>query len=87
VMNDVEIRAALRGWIARTNGGVPEDSLTDETPILETRILKSLHVPDLILFIEQLSGRSIDVSQLKPGVFRNVDAIVRSFFGGADHGP
>ena len=35
---------------------------------------------DLIFFLEQLSGRDIEVDDLKPGVFRDVDTIYRNFF-------
>jgi hypothetical protein len=78
-----EIKHALRTWIANKNGKVGPDAIADDTPILEQRILTSLHVPELILYVEQLSGNRVAVSQLKPGVFRSIDAIVSNFFGAA----
>lgn len=79
----IEIRATLRDWIARTNGKVPATEIADDTPILERRIVKSLDIIDLILFLEELRGRPIDVDKLKPGVFRSIDAIWTNFFEGA----
>jgi len=78
-----EIRAALRDWVVRTNGQVSPADVRDDTPILERRIVKSLDLMDLILFLEELRGRPIDVEALKPGVFRSIDAIWTNFFDGA----
>ena len=46
-----------------------------------------INLKDLILFIEEHSGRAIDVEQLKPGVFRNIDTIYRNFFAVKADGP
>ncbi len=35
---------------------------------------------DLILSIEELAGHAVDVEQIKPRVFRNIDTIYRGFF-------
>jgi acyl carrier protein len=78
-----EIRAALRDWVVRTSGQVSPADIRDDTPILERRIVKSLDLMDLILFLEELRGLPIDVEALKPGVFRSIDAIWTNFFAGA----
>ena len=54
--------------------------LSDATPLIEEGILSSVQVPDLILFIEDLRGRPVDIAELKPGSFRSVEAIVAAFF-------
>ena len=81
-----KIRGAIREWVVKTNGKVRPEEIDDETPIIERRIISSLQIMDLILFLERLSERPIDVDQLKVGVFRNVNAIYRSFFQGASGG-
>lgn len=80
---EVEIRASLRDWVVRTNGKVSPADIQDDTPILERRIVKSLDIMDLILFLEELRGRPIEVDKLRPGVFRDIDAIWSNFFEGA----
>ena len=75
-----EIRQGLREWIAKTNGRMRPEDLGDQTPIIEQRIISSLQVMDLIFFLEQLSGRPIEVDNLKPGVFRDIDTIYQNFF-------
>ena len=81
-MTETEARTALRAWIVKTSGRIREEELADDTPILEQRILTSLHVMDLLLFLEKLTGRTIDPERLKPGAFRDVDTICRNFVSG-----
>jgi acyl carrier protein len=73
------LREALREWIVKTSGRIDPETLRDDTPILEQRILTSLHVLELVLFLEQVTGRPIDVHRLQPGVFRDVETICRTF--------
>lgn len=80
VRREAEIRQALRDWIIRTSGKIKPEELEDATPIIERRIISSVHVLDLILFLEKLSGAAIDVGKLKVGVFRNIDTIYQNFF-------
>ena len=75
-----EVRAHLARWVAERSRSVREEEITGDTPILEKRLITSLQVMDLILEIEELSGKPIDVSRLKPGVFRDIDTIYRKFF-------
>lgn len=77
---EAEIKQALREWIAKTSGKIDAQSLSDRTPIIERRIISSLQVMDLILFLEQLSDRPVEIDQLKPGVFRDIDSIYSGFF-------
>jgi acyl carrier protein len=74
------IREALRSWVVGTSGRIGADQLRDDTTIFSEAVLESVHVMELILLIEELSRREIDVEKLKVGVFRNVDAIVANFF-------
>lgn len=82
--DESRIRAALRRWIVDTSGKSPAADLADDTPLFRVGILRSVQVTDLILFIEELAERAVDVEQIKPGVFRDIDTIYRNFFAG-DH--
>jgi acyl carrier protein len=75
------VRDALRRWIAQTSGKASADELADDTPLFRSGILKSVQVTDLILYIEELSERPVDIESIKPGVFRDIDTIYESFFG------
>jgi hypothetical protein len=83
---EAEIRHALREWVVRTNSKIAPDALSDRTPIIEQRIVTSLQITDLLLFLEELTGRPIDVERLKPGVFRDIDTIYENFFRKAHGG-
>jgi len=77
---EAEIRQSLRQWIVKTSGKIRPDELNDDTPIIERRIISSLQLTDLILMLEELSDNAIDAEMLKPGAFRDINAIYRNFF-------
>lgn len=71
--------AELRAWVAGKARDLPPEGLTDDLPLLEGRHLTSLHVPELILLLERLRGRAIDVHRLRPGDFRDVATLADRF--------
>ncbi len=75
----VDTKQALRDWVVKKSGKVRPDQLRDDTPIIEQRIITSLQVMDLLLFIESLTGRPVDVNQLHRGAFRDIDTIHKHF--------
>jgi acyl carrier protein len=85
VKTDVAWKQALRDWIVAHNKRVGPSDFDDETPLIQQRIITSLQVLDLVLFLEELTGSPVDVEQLKPGTFHSVNAICATF-GSADEG-
>lgn len=83
-LDETAVKRRLREFVVERSGRVHADEVADDTPLLERRILSSLQVLDLILLIEELSGRALDASRLKPGVFRDVNTIFRNFFAAGD---
>ena len=78
-MNEQEARRRLREWVASVSGRVKPEEVADQTPILEKRLIRSLHVPDLLLLIEELRGQPVDPARLQPGSLRDIDTIWRNF--------
>ena len=73
-----EARTAIRRWLAaHARRDVPID---DDTPILELRVIDSLKVLELVLLVEELTGRPVSIEQLVPGSFRDVATICATFF-------
>jgi acyl carrier protein len=79
-MNEAAVKDQLRAWIARKHGKVSIDELTDTTPIVERRILSSLHLAELLVYVSELRGEPLDVEDLRPGAFRDVRTIYATFF-------
>jgi hypothetical protein len=75
-----DVKRALREWIVRRAHRPVDGELRDDTPILERRVITSLQVMELILFVQKTAGRPVDVAQLKPSSFRSIDHIYRTFF-------
>lgn len=76
---EAEFRQALRNWILSKNTKIAPCQLQDNTAIIEERIVTSLQLMDLILYLEQLTERPVDVESLKPGVFASIDSIYNNF--------
>ncbi|HEY9869235.1 MAG TPA: hypothetical protein V6D08_08725 [Candidatus Obscuribacterales bacterium] len=81
---EAEIRLALRQWVLKNSNKISAEDLGDDTAIIEQRIITSLQIMDLILFIETLTNCPIEVDSLKPGTFRNLNTIYKGFFHGDD---
>lgn len=71
-------KQALRGWLGENSRS--DAAIDDDTPLLEQRLITSLQVVELVLLIEELSGRPIDAALLEPGSFHDVNTICAKFF-------
>ncbi len=79
-MDDKTIREELRVWILERSGA-PADRLSrDDQPILDEGLLSSLDVVEFILFIESLREEEVDIENIEPEVFTNIDSLVEAFF-------
>jgi acyl carrier protein len=77
-------RDAVRAWILKTVPKLEPAQLTDDTKILKDRVITSLQIMDLILFIEARRKGSIDRTRMKPESFQSIRSICEAFFGGLD---
>jgi acyl carrier protein len=80
--DQIAIKEELKKWVLKKSQKITESELTYQTLLLESRILSSLHVMELILEIERISGTKFNLKNLKPGAFNSIDSIYTSFFGG-----
>ena len=80
-MNQQTAISKVRTCLASVKPGVDLDHVSDETPLLEARVINSFDVLELILHLERASGRKISRQQLVPGSFRDMATIARVFFG------
>jgi hypothetical protein len=78
----MEVRQALRAWVRRYSTVEVPETFDDHTPLITTRYLTSLQVADLLLYVEELRGESLDVGSLRPGVFRDIDTLYATFLAG-----
>jgi acyl carrier protein len=77
-------RDAVRAWILQKVPKLDPALLTDDTQILKERLITSLQIMDLILFIESRRKGSIDRTRMKPENFQTIRGICDAFFGGVD---
>lgn len=74
-----ELKDSVRQWVLKNNKKISPDELDNTTPLLEKRIISSLQIMDLILFLESLQKGSISVENLNAESFASIDAIYTHF--------
>ena len=55
--------------------------MADDAPILESGLLSSLDVVELIVFMESMKGEEVDVDSIEPEALENLDSLFETFFG------
>ena len=78
--NEQEIKQVLKEWIAKKSKNCDINSITGDTQILDKRIITSVQIMDLILYLENLTNKPVNIDQVQPGVFSSIDSIYTAFF-------
>ena len=73
------LRHQLREWVIQTSGKIRPEELHDDTPLIEQRVISSLHITDLILFLESLRGSPVDLDLISGASFRDINAVYQTF--------
>lgn len=73
----------VRTCLAAIKPDVDLDSIGNDTPLLEERVITSFDVLELMLHLERADGQEIKRTQLVPGSFRDIETIARVFLGAA----
>jgi acyl carrier protein len=79
-MQELEVRARLRDWIAKHAKKPLTADFSDQTPVLEEGFLSSLDVVEFVLYIEDLRGSEVDADAIEPEAFTNIDTLYSAFF-------
>jgi acyl carrier protein len=74
-----EFKIELKNWVLQKSTKITAQDLTYSTPLIDTRIISSMQVMELILFLEKLKGSRLNMKNIKPGVFQDIDSIYNSF--------
>lgn len=74
------IKEKILAWVEKKSQVGSEIAIDSSTPILEQRIISSIQIMDLILYLQHLKGKPIDVNNIQAGVFSSVNTIVDTFF-------
>jgi acyl carrier protein len=79
-LDEREIRAQLRAWIAKHAKQPLGRDFGDATAMLELGILSSLDIVEFVLFIESLRGEEVEPDRIQPEAFASVDSVYTAFF-------
>jgi acyl carrier protein len=78
----VNIKEELRQWIAKKNPMVEIETILDDTKVLEQKLISSLQVMELIVFLGKLNGAPVNIQKIGPGTFSSIESIYQHFFEG-----
>lgn len=79
-----EIKHRLSAWLAEQSSAFNGEVIPYDLAIIEQRIITSVQIMDLILYLEHLRGEPINPLQIKAGAFASINAIYQHFFA-EDH--
>lgn len=83
-MNEIEIRASIRGWLAAMGAG---EVAGDGADLVDTGVVQSMQLLELVNFVADRWGLEVSPGDLYDGHFASVDAIVAFVLkGGTSHG-
>ncbi len=70
----------VRAWLLAGRPALRSEDLDDDTDLIDSRIVDSLQFTELVLLVEQLSGRDVLSEDLDPDKLRTLSRIRQSFF-------
>ena len=78
-MNNSTAIETVRSCLAAIKPGIDVAAVPVDLPLLEERVITSFDILDLILHLEQISGKPVNRAQLVPGSFRDLATIAQVF--------
>ena len=78
--NEIKIKNDLCCWVASQSTVFNGEAVSSDLAIISKRIITSVQLMDLILYLEHLRGTPINPRHIKPGAFNTVDSIYQHFF-------
>ncbi len=79
-MTEELVRAKLREWVCEAAETTP-DQITDETALLDSSLVSSMQLVELVMLIEDLREEAIEYGEIGPSSFQDINTIYTTFFG------
>jgi acyl carrier protein len=79
-MTEFEVKSALERWVVSNVRDQAVSDVPHDHDLITNRVVDSLRFADLILYVEELSARMIDLEMLDLSQFKTINAIYQTFF-------
>jgi acyl carrier protein len=78
MLSEVELSDKIKEWV--TTNGQRQDNvqMNGETDLIASGALDSMGFIELLVYVESVTGRKIDLSDLDPSVFTSIHGLARS---------
>ena len=77
-MTEELVRAKLREWVCEAAETTP-DQITDETALLDSSLVSSMQLVELVMLIEDLREEAIEYGEIGPSSFQDINTIYTTF--------
>lgn len=74
------IKQQLRLWISQCQSEIKAEDILDTTPLIADKLISSVQVLDLILYLEHLGAEELNPEKLNPKSFQSIQSIYENFF-------
>lgn len=74
--SESEIKSKLREWVAQSSNV----RVDDDTRIIDNRVVSSLQLLELVMFVEKLRRERVQVDRINAGAFADINTIYTNFF-------
>ena len=75
-----EIKSKIRKWLAQFHHESDIESIRDDLALIENKVISSIQIMDLILFIEHLRGTELKAEEIQAKSFHSINSIYEHFF-------
>lgn len=83
MLSEDELSGRIQDWVAKNGQRQNSGRVSDETDLIASGALDSMGFIELLVYVESIIGRKIDLSDFDPSVFTSIQGLVRSILAPA----
>jgi acyl carrier protein len=83
MLSEGELNGRIRDWVAKNGQRQDLGRVSDETDLIASGALDSMGFIELLIYVESIIGRNIDLSDFDPSVFTSIQGLARSILAPA----
>lgn len=86
MVREGELSEMVKDWVTRNGQSPTSEQVSKDTDLIASGILDSMGFIELLLFVESIIGRKIDLGELDPTEFTTIRGLSRNVVNGSSKG-
>ena len=78
MLSETELSDRITEWVRQNGQRQGQKEMSDATDLIASGALDSMGFIELLMHVEMITGRKIDLSDLDPSVFTSIQGLARS---------